>query len=339
MWYLDNEDKSIRAKCSVAPVVALDFITTYIDQTSANLNYGPISNSGTINSVAADIVAPPIDKVRRAVESISVVNTDGVQQIVTISFFNSVPFPGVSYVLITATLEVGWKLEFNEEGNWNIYDESGLKKNDNIIVSGDVNIVGWFGSVLPTVGQKTMVNSIPVVLSSDQTTINITQVSKNTYRASVLNLVVANNPTDIFTIIGSATKKVCVTKFAISGTKQQDDIIDLVVLKRSTANTGGTSTVMTNVPNDSTNPAATAVVRAYTANPTLGTLVGNVTTEKFDIQNTGKFAFKILYLFGVGDLQPECLNGIAELLAFNFNATATTMNQNKFDAYVEWTET
>jgi hypothetical protein len=38
----------------------------------------------------------------------------------------------------------------------------------------DVNIAGWFGSVLPTVGQKVMASSIPVVIASDQVAIPIT---------------------------------------------------------------------------------------------------------------------------------------------------------------------
>lgn len=38
----------------------------------------------------------------------------------------------------------------------------------------DINVGAWLGSTAPTVGQKTMANSIPVVISSDQTAIPIT---------------------------------------------------------------------------------------------------------------------------------------------------------------------
>lgn len=43
------------------------------------------------------------------------------------------------------------------------------------LVSGrlDVNAGGWLGSTAPTVGQKTMANAIPVVICSDQSTINV----------------------------------------------------------------------------------------------------------------------------------------------------------------------
>ena len=42
------------------------------------------------------------------------------------------------------------------------------------IIAGDVNVAGWFGSAAPTVGQKTMADSIPVVIASDQTAIPVT---------------------------------------------------------------------------------------------------------------------------------------------------------------------
>jgi len=38
----------------------------------------------------------------------------------------------------------------------------------------DVNVAQWFGSTAPTVGQKTMANSVPVVLASDQSALPIT---------------------------------------------------------------------------------------------------------------------------------------------------------------------
>lgn len=42
------------------------------------------------------------------------------------------------------------------------------------ITSGqDVDILSWIGSVAPTVGQKTMANSIPIVISSDQSALTV----------------------------------------------------------------------------------------------------------------------------------------------------------------------
>jgi len=38
----------------------------------------------------------------------------------------------------------------------------------------DVNVNGWFGSTAPTVGQKAMVSSIPIVIASDQSSLPVT---------------------------------------------------------------------------------------------------------------------------------------------------------------------
>lgn len=44
----------------------------------------------------------------------------------------------------------------------------------------DTNIGAWFGSTAPTVGQKVMADSIPVVLASDQTAIQTTTATAST---------------------------------------------------------------------------------------------------------------------------------------------------------------
>lgn len=36
------------------------------------------------------------------------------------------------------------------------------------------NVGSWFGSTVPTVGQKTMANSVPIVIANDQTTLSVT---------------------------------------------------------------------------------------------------------------------------------------------------------------------
>lgn len=56
----------------------------------------------------------------------------------------------------------------------------------------DTNIGSWFGSTVPTTGQKTMASSIPVVLSSDQSTI---QVSSKPSAAGGFNNISINTTT------------------------------------------------------------------------------------------------------------------------------------------------
>ncbi|NJO18725.1 MAG: hypothetical protein HC877_24295 [Thioploca sp.] len=115
---------------------------------------------------------------------------------------------------------------------------------------------------------------------------------------------------------------------------------DVYFVRRSSANTNGTSSVLTNVPLDSNNSAATAVVRAYTANPSgLGTLVGNIRVRKVFVSlasgNTSN-ADEMILEFGTRNTQPLILNGTSELVAINMNGVTTA--GNSFCISVEWTE-
>jgi hypothetical protein len=81
-------------------------------------------------------------------------------------------------------------------------------------------------------------------------------------------------PQDVFTLTGSATTQVYVLHMSISTIQTTAGTNAWFLAKRSTANSGGTAATPTIVPLTSTNGAATAVARQYTANPTAGTLVG-----------------------------------------------------------------
>lgn len=50
----------------------------------------------------------------------------------------------------------------------------------------DTNLGAWLGSTAPTVGQKSMANSVPIVLASDQTSIPVTIGPGGTSRLSTL---------------------------------------------------------------------------------------------------------------------------------------------------------
>ncbi len=178
-----------------------------------------------------------------------------------------------------------------------------------------------------TVGDSTT----PLVVSSP---------SPNTYSAAIGGLVAAASATDIFTITGSASKIVYITRIALMGTQTTASSRDIYLIKRSSANTNGTSSTLTNVPLDSNNAAATAVVRAYTANPSgLGTAVGNIRTRKVFVSlasgNTSN-ADEMILEFGTRNTQPLVLRGTSELVAINLNGV--TIAGNSFCISVEWTE-
>jgi len=170
--------------------------------------------------------------------------------------------------------------------------------------------------------------------------------SKATYSASILGLApITTAPTDIFTLTGSATKLIKVTRVTISGstTLATQAVIPIAFVKRSTADTAGTSTAPTIVPHDSNNAAGTATVLAYTVPPTTGTLVGVIrnfrTTLLLTPQTATDFPVGMPYIedFGMRPAQPPTLRGVAQVFAINLNGIAVVAGW-LFDISVEWTE-
>jgi hypothetical protein len=168
--------------------------------------------------------------------------------------------------------------------------------------------------------------------------------SKATYSAAMQALVPVTGCTDLFTITGSATKTIRVTKIGLVGTTITTPItVEIQLIKRSTANTAGTSSAPTNrIAYDSTNPSVTATVLGYTANPTLGTVAGILSAEKvvFTIPSTATMlqgADRWWKDFGTRPAQAIVLRGTSEVLAINLVGT-TLGTACSCDVYVEWTE-
>lgn len=162
--------------------------------------------------------------------------------------------------------------------------------------------------------------------------------AKFTYGAAITATTVAATPTDVFTITGSATKTVKIRHISIDGTQTTGGVVNILVIKRSTANTGGTSTLPTAVPYDSANPAATAVVRSYTVNPTaLGTAVGTIHSEKLFVSATTGTPDELKFDYTEhSPIQPITLRGATEVLAINLNSV--TVTGNSFNMDITWTE-
>lgn len=161
------------------------------------------------------------------------------------------------------------------------------------------------------------------------------QRHKRTYRCAFV-VTPAATPTDVFQLIGSATTTVEITKIILSGTMTTGGMVDVYISKRSTANTGGTSSASTNVPMISTDAAATAVGAIYTANPTVGTPVGNIYIESVPFATiTDKTNNIVTIDFGEKG-KPVILSGVAQAIAINLNgATATGLS---LKVTIEFTE-
>lgn len=153
------------------------------------------------------------------------------------------------------------------------------------------------------------------------------------YSASGVGVVAVSGATDIFTITGSATKNVRIHNIMLTGTLATAAVRDILVIKRSTANTGGTSATPTVVSLDSNSAAGTAVVRTYTANPSgLGTTVGTVRVRRVGVPlasaatiDVAEFAFTV----------PLTLRGTGQVLAVNLNGVTNAVT---WSGYFEWSE-
>jgi hypothetical protein len=182
--------------------------------------------------------------------------------------------------------------------------------------------------------------SLADALSASIDSISI-EGTKATYSAGIGAFTGSAASADFFVIQGSATKTVRVRRIIVSGFADTPDIIQLLVVRRSTTNTGGTPTVLTNVSHDSTNAAATAVVAVYAAAPTQGTLVGAIRGYQLSLGAPAGPAHQLVIEAGDVGGQSFVLRGTGELLTLNLNgatALSTLAPGHNLAIYIEWTE-
>ena len=172
-------------------------------------------------------------------------------------------------------------------------------------------------------------------IKSETQSLSVADAEDPTYSAAINNLPLVLLATDVFSLTGSATKTIKILKLEVTGSTTSGSPVGcgLQIIKRSTANMLGVISAVTATPNNSTYAAATATARAYTANATLGTLVGITRAIRIAFNQTGITGGAIVYNF---KNQPIYLNGVNEVLAVNLNAT--TIAGGLLSAYIEWKE-
>lgn len=161
-----------------------------------------------------------------------------------------------------------------------------------------------------------------------------------TYRAINIDVVPAATPTDVIVLVGSATKTIMITNFEITPTATANGSLDFYVYKRTTADTGGTSTATTITRNDSSNPAPTAVAKLYSANPSAlgtGSLVGATRVTLASKSPNGVAIQTWAESFGTGNQQPIVLRGVNESLCINM-AGQTMLTGIEIYFTLEWVE-
>lgn len=189
-----------------------------------------------------------------------------------------------------------------------------------------------------TANAGTNLNTSLLATAANQT--NGTQVTalidglKTSYSASVA-FVPVTGATDVFCIAGSGTKTIRVNFAEFSFTKTTAADVDVQLIKRSTADTGGTGTTQVDVQHDTTDAAGTATVISYTANPTLGTVVAAIRSQRILVGTTANPTQVATWDFGRIS-KAIVLRGTAQQICFNLGGVAIA--GGNADGSFEWTE-
>ena len=145
----------------------------------------------------------------------------------------------------------------------------------------------------------------------------------------------AASATDIAVLPGNATNTVMVTEVRVSCTQTTAGIIQLHIKKNSSADSGGTSAGMTEIPDDSNFSAADSAALTYTANPTINGTLGDLDVAKLGCMATGTATPNDIYI-GNFRQKPIVLRGTAQQLAVNLNGA--TVTGGSFAITYKWIE-
>lgn len=176
------------------------------------------------------------------------------------------------------------------------------------------------------------------LLTVDKAGILCTASTGHTYATGIPAYTGYSSPTDFFSIRGAAGKIIKIIGIRLSGSATGNNNVDVALLKRSTANSGGSPTTATITPLDSTNPTPSATVVTYGSAPTLGTLVGPVCACQLEIPaRTGVGGYILEWQFNRNGAGPIILRDANEMLTLNLYGTTLPAGTN-LNITVTWTE-
>jgi hypothetical protein len=138
---LDATTKSL--DLTTSSTADIDYAVSYVDMTTSA--FTPGDGHGTINTAGTTvIVAAPASSTQRGVKSISVFNRHATAAN-TVTVKKDVS--GTEYILFKATLSAGESLQWNDGGEWGVFDEAGRRKTS---VPQDVAIRGRIMPIFKT---------------------------------------------------------------------------------------------------------------------------------------------------------------------------------------------
>lgn len=167
----------------------------------------------------------------------------------------------------------------------------------------------------------------------------------SSYAATSVGLVPASSATDIACIAGAANINVRIQQIRISGSAGTAVAVPVTILKRATADTGGTPATSTALPVayalHSTDPAAKATLVAYTANPTINDSSPGIIDSAqgvFTVTSTltGVTSFTLFDYSGLRYMEAPQLIKASEQICVNFNAIS--VSSGVINTTFRWTE-
>ena len=186
-----------------------------------------------------------------------------------------------------------------------------------------------YGQYVPTLVSLTSGQISPLQLSATGSLRVAVQENsdKATYVAATPAFTIGTTPTDIFTVFGSATKTVKITKVTVSQSQTAAGPETFLLYKRTAADTGGTRNACVVVPHDSAYAAGTAPVGYYTG-ATAPTVNGTTTLLLYSFRGSvGQYTgtstggtVPVILFEATRPAQAIVLRGTAEGIAINGTA-------------------
>lgn len=163
--------------------------------------------------------------------------------------------------------------------------------------------------------------------------------TRATFSYAISGYVPVTGATDILTLAAAASSPLTarLTRVAVSGISTSAASIDIQIVRRSAANSGGTSAPVTPATHDTNNTAAVSVLTQYSVNAaSLGTAVAVLRSRKLNLALTGA-AGAVEWDFGVSNDQSLVSRSSNQVLALNLNAN-TIPSGTSMNIEIEFTE-
>ena len=154
---------------------------------------------------------------------------------------------------------------------------------------------------------------------------------------SASSFTAATSATDIWDLFGNATTSVVLLKIRVSGIQTTGALVDIGIIRRSTANSAGTRVAQAAVLLDTTDSAAVSIPGYYTANPTTGTALGYIARQYGSVPaSTAPGAGHMVEFDFASKTKGVLLSGTAQGVAVNLNGA--TVTGGTFIVEAEWIE-